>query len=131
MKTFLSVSLLVGIALFASLPRRTCYQGDFQGYRVQVDTVTRLGVTTSFVVLRPNSETLSSIKGVYTGAKCEFLTLSNPHRFAAEPANSSDTRIKQAWSLLEAGRVAVQKDENIVHPPPPSIWRLVPFRWIL
>ena len=130
MKTFLSVSLLVGIALFASLPRRTCYQGDFQGYRVQVDTVTRLGVTTSFVVLRPNSETLSSIKGVYTGAKCEFLTLSNPHRFAAEPANSSDTRIKQAWSLLETARVAVQRDEYIVRPAGFSFWRFVPLKFL-
>ena len=130
MKTILTVGLALGIAFLASLPRRTCYQGDFQGYRVQVDTATKWGQTTSFVILSPKDGSSSAIMGDYTGTKCEFLTLSSPHRFAAEPAKSSDITIKQAWSLLEDGRSAVQKDEYIVRPAGFSFWRFVPLRFL-
>lgn len=134
MKTNLLVaSLLIGfITLFASLPRKTCYQGNVQGYHVQVDTVTRFGKTTSLVVVRPASESLPTIMGAYTGSECEFLTLTSPHRFAAEPAQSRDPIIKQAWSLLETGRVAVATDEHIVRPVRTPLWvKLVPLKWIL
>lgn len=129
MKKVIAVCLLVGIAFLASLPRRTCFKGDFQEHAVQVDTVTKWGKTTSFVVLRPTSEIRPIIMGYYEKGECSFLTLSNPLRFVAQPATSSDTIIKQAYRLLEIGRTAVQVDEYIVHDPVRPLWvRFVPFR---
>ena len=134
MKKNLAASLLLGLALFASLPRKTCYQSDFQGYRVQVDTITRWGRTTSFVVLAPSNTALPTIVGDFEKGECSFLTLSNPHRFAAEPAKSKDSNIKQAWSLLETSRIAVQVDANVVRPYTAPLWirvaKLVPHRFL-
>ena len=124
--------LLAGALLFASLPRRTCYQGDFQDYFVQVDQVTRFGKTTSFVVARSLSGEAPTIIGSYTGEECEFLTLSSPFQFVGEPATSADPSIKKALNLLENSRVAVATDEHIVRPVKTPLWvKLVPLRLFL
>ena len=133
MKTFLAATLLLGVALVASLPRKTCYhyQGDHLGYRVQVDTVAKWGKTTSFVVLYPKEDSLPTIMGSYEGGQCEFFTLSNPYLFAAEPATSKDPSIREVFRVMGRARIAVAVDENIVHPTVVPFWvKFVPLKFL-
>ncbi len=133
MKKLLVLGVLLGVSfLWVGLPRKACYRGNFEGYVVQVDNVTKFGKTTSFVVLRVSHEKPPTVMGHYAETGCEFLILDQPHRFAAEPAKSSDKVIKHAWYLLEQGRIAVQKDENIVQKSVIPLWtRFVRFSWLL
>ena len=123
--------VVLSIAFLASLEFKTCYKDDFHGYTVHVDIIKSWRKTTRFVVLYPTIESLPIIRGVYTGSVCEFLTLTGPHRFAAEPAKSEDPSVKQSFAVMEQARVAVQVDKNIVRPAAFSLWRFVPASWFL